>query len=187
MWLAVTSLSFDISVLELLWTLARGFTVVVHGGASRAAHRAPGAAKAAPQPPFAPPRARRQLQFSLFYFSSDEGQEPGDRYRLLLEGAALRRSRGLHRRLDAGAPLPCVRRPLSESVGHQRRDRRDHHAVSTFARAASCFRCTIPRASPRSGRSSTTCRGAASASPSPRAGSRTTSSCSPRTIATRRP
>lgn len=30
-WLAVTSVSFDISVLELLWTLARGFTVVVHG------------------------------------------------------------------------------------------------------------------------------------------------------------
>jgi len=30
-WLAVTSASFDISVLELLWTLTRGFTVVVHG------------------------------------------------------------------------------------------------------------------------------------------------------------
>lgn len=28
-WLAVTSISFDISVLELLWTLTRGFTVVV--------------------------------------------------------------------------------------------------------------------------------------------------------------
>ncbi len=28
-WLALTSISFDISVLELLWTLARGFTVVV--------------------------------------------------------------------------------------------------------------------------------------------------------------
>ncbi len=28
-WLAVTSLSFDISVLELLWTLARGFRVVI--------------------------------------------------------------------------------------------------------------------------------------------------------------
>ena len=30
-WLAVTSLSFDISVLELLWTLTRGFKVVLHG------------------------------------------------------------------------------------------------------------------------------------------------------------
>jgi len=29
-WLAVTSMSFDISVLELLWTLTRGFTVVIH-------------------------------------------------------------------------------------------------------------------------------------------------------------
>ena len=30
-WLAVTSTSFDISVLELFWTLTRGFTVVLHG------------------------------------------------------------------------------------------------------------------------------------------------------------
>jgi amino acid adenylation domain-containing protein len=30
-WLAVTSLSFDISVLELLWTLTLGYTVVLHG------------------------------------------------------------------------------------------------------------------------------------------------------------
>jgi len=29
-WLAVTSVSFDISVLELLWTFTRGFTVVLH-------------------------------------------------------------------------------------------------------------------------------------------------------------
>ncbi|MBV9790644.1 MAG: amino acid adenylation domain-containing protein [Chloroflexi bacterium] len=29
-WLALTSISFDISVLELLWTLARGFKVVLH-------------------------------------------------------------------------------------------------------------------------------------------------------------
>ena len=45
-WLAVTSLSFDISVLELLWTLTRGFHVVlksesgVRGDASGAASRA---------------------------------------------------------------------------------------------------------------------------------------------------
>ena len=31
-WLAVTSASFDISVLELLWTLTRGFTVVLDAG-----------------------------------------------------------------------------------------------------------------------------------------------------------
>jgi amino acid adenylation domain-containing protein len=29
-WLAVTSFAFDISVLEILWTLTRGFTVVIH-------------------------------------------------------------------------------------------------------------------------------------------------------------
>jgi len=31
-WLAVTSMAFDISVLELLWTLTRGFTIVLHSG-----------------------------------------------------------------------------------------------------------------------------------------------------------
>ncbi|MFZ1890363.1 MAG: non-ribosomal peptide synthetase [Candidatus Binataceae bacterium] len=31
-WLAVTSISFDISVLELLWTLTRGFTIVLQTG-----------------------------------------------------------------------------------------------------------------------------------------------------------
>ncbi|TQF08741.1 AMP-binding protein, partial [Myxococcus llanfairpwllgwyngyllgogerychwyrndrobwllllantysiliogogogochensis] len=36
-WLAVTSISFDISVLELLWTLCRGFHVVLHD--ERAASR----------------------------------------------------------------------------------------------------------------------------------------------------
>ena len=30
-WLAVTSISFDISVLELFWTLTRGFQVILHG------------------------------------------------------------------------------------------------------------------------------------------------------------
>jgi amino acid adenylation domain-containing protein len=35
-WLAATSLSFDISVLELLWTLTRGFTVVVQTDEERA-------------------------------------------------------------------------------------------------------------------------------------------------------
>ena len=33
-WLAVSSISFDISVLELLWTLTRGFKVVLAGGKS---------------------------------------------------------------------------------------------------------------------------------------------------------
>jgi len=73
-WLAVTSLSFDISVLELLWTLARGFEVVVSEDEHRQASAAPAAALARP------------LDFSLFYFASAERGQ-GDRYRLLLEGA----------------------------------------------------------------------------------------------------
>jgi len=66
-WLAVTSLSFDISVLELFWTLAQGFTVVMHSDTVRGESRAP--------------------EFSLFYFATDNARDPKDRYRLLLEGA----------------------------------------------------------------------------------------------------
>lgn len=66
-WLAVTSLSFDISVLELCWTLARGFTVVLHSNNLRAGGDAP--------------------DFSLFYFASDHASTAQDRYRLLMEGA----------------------------------------------------------------------------------------------------
>src|SRR5690606_26210744 len=35
-WLAVTSVSFDISVLEIFWTLTRGFEVVIQGESDRA-------------------------------------------------------------------------------------------------------------------------------------------------------
>lgn len=38
-WLAVTSISFDISVLELFWTLARGFTVVLQEESAKLASR----------------------------------------------------------------------------------------------------------------------------------------------------
>ncbi|MFN0097634.1 MAG: MupA/Atu3671 family FMN-dependent luciferase-like monooxygenase [Gemmatimonadaceae bacterium] len=75
-WLAVTSLSFDISVLELLWTLTRGFTVVVYADENRAA----GAAAMLPN-------AHKGVEFSLFYFSADENSDRGDRYRVLMEGA----------------------------------------------------------------------------------------------------
>ncbi len=76
-WLAVTSLSFDISVLELLWTLCRGFRVVVHSGEGAAAQRQHAA----------PPVQARPITFSLFYFASDEGEFAEDKYRLLIEGA----------------------------------------------------------------------------------------------------
>ncbi|HEX6292475.1 MAG TPA: MupA/Atu3671 family FMN-dependent luciferase-like monooxygenase [Herpetosiphonaceae bacterium] len=69
-WLAVTSASFDISVLELLWTLTRGFQVVIHAEQARPIRS-----------------AQRPIAFSLFYFAGDAGSDASDRYRLLLEGA----------------------------------------------------------------------------------------------------
>jgi natural product biosynthesis luciferase-like monooxygenase protein len=76
-WLAVTSLSFDISTLELFWPLTHGFRVVIHrdrnkdlGGPARAAAGSTGA-----------------IDFSLFYFSSDESADGRHKYELLLEGA----------------------------------------------------------------------------------------------------
>jgi natural product biosynthesis luciferase-like monooxygenase protein len=76
-WFAVTSLSFDISVLELFYTLTRGFTVVVYVDHDRVA--APGGGS---------PHAHRPIDFSLFYFSGDASSAPGpERYRLLIEGA----------------------------------------------------------------------------------------------------
>lgn len=76
-WLAVTSLSFDISVLELFYTLARGFTVVIAREEDRLA--------AGPaRPRFEKPT--RAMAFGLFYWGNDDG--PGPRkYELLLEGA----------------------------------------------------------------------------------------------------
>lgn len=58
-WLAVTSLSFDISVLELLWTLTRGLHVVVKSQSGF------GAAPAAVGP-------RKAASFSLMYFGAGE-------------------------------------------------------------------------------------------------------------------
>ncbi len=77
-WLAVTSLSFDISVLELLWTLTRGYHVVVKRDTAFRA-LAEGAAPTASAP-------KRPVSMSLFYFSAGQAQA-GEGYRLLLEGA----------------------------------------------------------------------------------------------------
>ena len=81
-WLAVTSLSFDISVLELLWTLTHGYKVVLFSP-----QLARGQATATP----AKAGARAAMEFGLFYFGSDEGahadQRGREKYRLLLDGA----------------------------------------------------------------------------------------------------
>ncbi|MBM4336799.1 MAG: LLM class flavin-dependent oxidoreductase [Deltaproteobacteria bacterium] len=76
-WLAVTSLSFDISVLELLWTLARGFEVVIHAERGHAAGDALTAPASGPQ---------RKLEFGFFLWGSDDAQG-SDKYRLMLESA----------------------------------------------------------------------------------------------------
>lgn len=76
-WCAVTSLSFDISVVELLYTLARGIRIALY---------APDAQRQ---------NARRKaMDFSLFYFSADASSadhrhsaNDGGKYHLMLEGA----------------------------------------------------------------------------------------------------
>jgi natural product biosynthesis luciferase-like monooxygenase protein len=79
-WLAVTSLSFDISILELFWTLARGFKVVIY---NPKVERDRTTAAVSPLK-----NANKSIDFSLFYFSSNEaGEDATAKYRLLIEGA----------------------------------------------------------------------------------------------------
>ncbi|WP_299005916.1 non-ribosomal peptide synthetase/type I polyketide synthase [uncultured Shewanella sp.] len=73
-WLAATSVSFDISILELLCPLTQGCRVVIapdENQMSQVQHR----------------HNDKTMAFSLFYFASDEGNSEQDKYRLLLEGA----------------------------------------------------------------------------------------------------
>ncbi|MEX2577608.1 MAG: MupA/Atu3671 family FMN-dependent luciferase-like monooxygenase [Verrucomicrobiales bacterium] len=78
-WMAVTSLSFDISVLELFWTLARGFEVVIYRDRTKQYDGAEGDARD-------PRLARRGMDFGLFMWGNDDGPGPS-KYRLMLEGA----------------------------------------------------------------------------------------------------
>jgi natural product biosynthesis luciferase-like monooxygenase protein/amino acid adenylation domain-containing protein/FkbM family methyltransferase len=81
-WLAVTSIAFDISVVEILWTLSRGAKVVLRGPGPRAAATAVAAA-----PPVDRRPADRPTAFSLFYFAAGGEGRGSAKYRLLLEGA----------------------------------------------------------------------------------------------------
>lgn len=74
-WLSVTSLSFDISVLELFWTLARGFKVVLLGDEKLVSD---GTARRA--------SIEGGMDFSLYYWGNDDGVGR-DKYALLMEGA----------------------------------------------------------------------------------------------------
>jgi natural product biosynthesis luciferase-like monooxygenase protein len=69
-WLAVTSICFDISVLETLWTVTRGVRVMLDSSLTAVRGGNP-----------------RSVSFSVFYFASDANADPDSRYRLLLEGA----------------------------------------------------------------------------------------------------
>lgn len=83
-WLAVTSLSFDISVLELFWTLARGFKLVLAGDESRTliSNGSIGVSD-------------RKIDFNLFYWGNDDGIGP-KKYELLLEGAKFADAHGFN-------------------------------------------------------------------------------------------
>lgn len=75
-WLAATSISFDISVLELFWTLARGFQVVIYSDTHRNNNR-----NTQTKYP------SQDIQFSLFYWNvaDDESDYDDEKYRLLIE------------------------------------------------------------------------------------------------------
>lgn len=73
-WLAVTSLSFDISVLELFWTLARGFKVVLTSDENRTLVSG------------GTLTSSKRMEFSLYYWGNDDGAGP-KKYELLLDGA----------------------------------------------------------------------------------------------------
>ncbi|NEU13490.1 LLM class flavin-dependent oxidoreductase [Methylobacterium sp. BTF04] len=94
-WLAVTSLSFDISVLELFWTLSRGFKVVVAAPPIGA-----GVAAAGP------------MAFSLFHWGQADRAD-AQMYHLLLESSRFADTHGFtavwtpERHFnDFGAPYP---------------------------------------------------------------------------------
>jgi natural product biosynthesis luciferase-like monooxygenase protein len=76
-WLAVTSLSFDISVLELFWSLTRGFKVVIHVDDKH---------EATAQPKRKATRVTGGMDFSLYYWGHDDAAS-ANKYKLLLEGA----------------------------------------------------------------------------------------------------
>ncbi len=106
-WLAVTSLSFDISVLELLWTLTHGFRVVVHTDERR------------PSPRREPSR-RQAARLQPLLLRQRRG---GGRRQIptAARRSPLRGRKRLRRGVDARTALPCLRRPLPEPRRHGRR------------------------------------------------------------------
>ena len=169
-WLAVTSLSFDISVLELFWTLARGFTVVLSGDENRALVSGGAAARS--------PTGRSTSACSTGATTTASGRS---KYELLLEGAKFADAHGFcavwtpERHFHAfGGPYPnpsvtgAAVAAVTRNLG---------------VRAGSCVRAAAPPRAHRRGMGGhrQPDRTAAPRSPSPPAGSPTTSCCAPRT------
>ncbi|MDJ0629454.1 MAG: LLM class flavin-dependent oxidoreductase [Rhodobacter sp.] len=83
-WLAVTSLSFDISVLELFYTLSRGYKVVIASDADRV------------MVSNCPIQTNdRKIDFGLFFWGNDDGAGP-KKYQLLLDGAKFADANGFN-------------------------------------------------------------------------------------------
>ncbi|MFN3218208.1 MAG: MupA/Atu3671 family FMN-dependent luciferase-like monooxygenase [Acidimicrobiales bacterium] len=98
-WLSVTTLSFDISVLELFHPLVHGWKVVLYEGLAAMRPKAPG-------------RGSTRLDMSLFFFGS-EGAEGGGEYEVLFDAARFADERGFvavwtpERHFNAfGGPFP---------------------------------------------------------------------------------
>jgi natural product biosynthesis luciferase-like monooxygenase protein len=76
-WLAVTSISFDISVLEIFWTLCRGFETVIQEEGDKASMLKSQTVA-----------TDRPMGFGLFYFAADSSNTATtNAYRLMLDGA----------------------------------------------------------------------------------------------------
>jgi hypothetical protein len=158
-WLAVTSISFDISVLELLWTVTRGWKVVLQddAGSYLATSRQ---------------ASRRPIDFSLFYFADAPDAASADKYRLLLDGARFADDNG----------FKAVWTP--ERHFHAFGGLYPNPSVTGAAVAAVTRRVEIRCAWRRSGRWWTTSPAAGPASPSPPAGTPATSSSRPAAMQT---
>ncbi|MDZ7781354.1 MAG: MupA/Atu3671 family FMN-dependent luciferase-like monooxygenase [Gemmatimonadota bacterium] len=91
-WLSVTTLSFDISVLELLWTLTRGFEVVLYDDERSVRPSVPAGAAS---PATTESAAKRHRLQPLRTFPADGGADPDRRYELLMEGARFADRHGL--------------------------------------------------------------------------------------------
>ena len=88
-WLAVTSMSFDISVLELFWTLARGLHCVVYRDRVREHVNHREATLGAAASTLQSTRPNQALDFSLFFWNlaTAENRNDADPYDLLMRSA----------------------------------------------------------------------------------------------------